>query len=582
MRRVKRTIREMKNAICAGVKNAWIKTVQTCSTEGWLKRTVLPRRDAVLWLPGVDKELAAIGSEKTEVVENGRSVICYTDFKLKMSEEEIAKHVWSQATRVALIKREILVLAAEVCTVDEFDALLSVSPKVTFDTWRIVFRKYTPKASQLAAFLAKVTHNVASAIVAERPQAFNDAKAWQLLGLSSEKSSTSFDDERQQGLWAHLYSLAYYDPKRWVCPCVQIIMNTKNNTLPGNEFPTYAEQMLHSLVSLGISNGVDMSEHLLGIYAAFPKLYANMRADLHIGRGKSSQVWFCKAMLPFLLKKMMKVNDSYLHSGEERECLGDTWECVFMLRVAINCLSDKGVYDIISGNLKYILEKTTESFGSYVVEKLIENAHVSAKGKAEELYQIWINSKDMKYASISTLLRSEALVCRSVKILLVEFPFAEGSWTENQKRVAYRILVQEKAFPMGKLNTLSSTDKEYVYECMRTQSQIQTIRTDNTSLVAELVAENNLTVEAEYFWFTYVTGFRSLKEEYLAKKKVSMSTFINLTRLPRILAVSDETGLRYLQVYANNHGLSKEEYAYILQSPCYSTCAHLFEKYLKK
>lgn len=548
------------------MRNFFIK-VANATSNMWIEKTKKTnnRSSALNWLPGLEKELKAIGGEE-QVCKNIQGMnVGETTFVLKMNVEDIRARFWSVETRCFLLKERIWVLLDDFATVEEFEILLTMN-NIPLDVWLKVLRRYTPSSSHLKTMVNRVEEHILEGIIEEMPQAFNDLKVWQFLNLPNEKTLPNFDDLELQKRFRLFYKLVTKRPKIWVLPAIELI-----KSVPPQRLNEFACSRLNSLVFLATRDMMDVSDYIAYLYVFHPSTYVNVRNYCLDGCSAKTSTEVIVTLLPQIIGKLEKnvvINNTQF--GENKK-LSDAEEALILLQLAQKLIGNEKVYNVVMSNLTTIVNQGPQEIVEAINEMLIENAK-----KESDIFTIFqannctLNKKEMWEIT------QKALNLQCADFISSFSPF--NGWNENGTVRAIRLLVNTNNFPVGKISQLSEKMQAYAYEYMRTRSQIQVLRTGTDDQVIKLLKALNLTEEAEKELLVKDRSISELKIKYITSKKLFASSFEFLTKMK---PASISVGVTYLHAYAGTWGLTPSEYAFIMQSPFYCGEAFAFESYVK-
>ncbi len=548
------------------MKKTFIKVANATSSL-WLKKTVKTNINASAWLPGVKKELKVLGREVHSFLGEGGTEVF--DFDLNVSEQFAQERRWSLATRLALIERGCFVLIEDISTLDELDAMLKrekVNP-ISEKVWLTALRRRTPTKDKLASLVSTLPMRTLAHIVEHIPTVFND--------LSVERIDALELSNREQTKHWLLFQLSKSDPKRWSLPLAKILLDECDK----KDHPELMSSWLKVTVYLAIKNKVDISSIIPRIYKKYNSLYD----DITSACGLDENWEFAR---PIILNWMPQL----LHLVKDITCPFDqvithSVECnepAILLKIAYRHVDSPEVHQVLLDNLNHIV-KAEKNFVSALNNRLIFHAT-----NERQYFQIisankWYNFENANDDANLRLLKNKVFNSKATDVIIQYF-FPFTGWDTDDAKCAIRILVGQDKFPVSMIDSLSEEMQAYAYETMRTRAQALVLNSTDMGQVKYLLSKRNLTVEAEQIMLKrvvtndYTHFYENLVVDYIASKKLAPSSFVFLTKCNY---GSLRLWKRYLTTYASKHGLTQNEFAYIMQGSTFPTEAIEFECFLK-
>ena len=310
--------------------NLYVASMQKISPSWVVKnKTLKTNPDAILWLMGADKELSA----------------CH---QLKMSEAEIAERVWSSDTRVAFLKDENYACVDAISTGDELSVILSKAEvdlgecielqdlsvrKITPDILVRAMRKRTPGAEALKRLINSLNADALLEVAEKFPQAFNDLKPYEVLGLNSpEDAPVVVADKR----W-YLVSLLVKRMPKLAVDYMELL-----NNIPEGKMADMAKDIWDELFEIAMEKNFDMSQFIYRFYNEDKSKYVRLRCNIQTRSNKSKYI---HSMFYGVVKKHYS-KDIYpnvtMTSSQTFE--GDEIEAYFWMNAALNNVTDTATF----------------------------------------------------------------------------------------------------------------------------------------------------------------------------------------------------------------------------------------------
>ena len=534
-----------------------------CVSNLWTSKTVKTNIEATMWLPGVKKELKALGKTNSHVIEG----VEIQGFELTTTPEFAQARRWSLATRIALIERGCFVLIEDLSTLDELEAMIKRESIVRLpeDVWVKALRRRTPSKDKISLLVSTITNKTLAHIVEHVSSVFNDLSADRIDALLPS------DPERVKH-WL-LFNLSKADPKRWTLPLLAVLLDE----CAKKDRPAIMDSWLMIAVDRAFNNKLDISSLMPRIYKEQASLYDKITTycskDENWEFARPIILNWMPQLLPLVKEYPSPFDEVITHSVKSNEP-------AILLKIAYRHVDSPEVHQVLLDNLAHIV-RAEKNFVSALNNKLLYYAT-----NEKQYYRViwanqWKNFHDVTEGNFK-LLKTKVFNSKATDII-VQYFFPFTGWDTTDIKAAIRILIGQDKFPVAMIGELASDMQEYAYQTMRTRAQALVINSDDMNQIKALLAKRNLTVEAEQILLKrvvsgYDMSFENMVVDYIATKKLDPSSFVFMTKCQY---GSLRLWLRYLTTYASKHGLTQTEFSYLMQGSAYPEQAIHFEGYLK-
>ncbi len=536
------------------VLNVWAAVMRVLMAQYCVKYlTLKTRRNAVKYLPGKEKELMLIE-------------------KLGFSGDEIANRVWTYETKLALLAdcNPALnsALTSDITTEKEFEA---VWRRGTVKNVIAAMRVYTPsriwllKALNCGQFDIPTWCRIAKAV----PAVFENLKPWEILGVDEKKPCHTEKDR-----WNLALTLA--EAKSVWAP----LFMTELRNIPPQQLEAKGEELMKKFFDIAFKAKSDISHLMPYLYVIFPELYLKVRADYASYKNFAP---FVEKMFPQLFK--------FLEPDEEKQSfrlikfspvVEDKEEAYVWLFIVYNMLDNKDVYNCMLRCLQTLRYRVHKKMFNEMFEKMIQYSKTADQLK--QLYAVCsaVQANPEQFMRLCDRIIQFSVVEEHSIHLGFAFPFKE--WKPSLAKRAIVLMAERKqlALFINRLSELTPTLRNAAFEAMETQSQIDTLATDD---VEKLVTTTQLLPKAEKVFLYLLTtrnltavSLHELKRKYIERVKLAGSSFKAL--LSDYAPLSMEIRAELVSIYAKKWKLSLEEYQLIMQSYM-SVKAPFLRKYVK-
>lgn len=539
------------NKLFDGIRRAYIALVQKFAPMWVVKNKVLKanRPFAYDWLMGSEKELKAIKA-------------------LRLSAEEIKLRVWSNETRISLLKGNNYALIDDICLSEERDVVLenakryladdmfTMSNNISADIVVKALKFSTPSAEGLKQIINCLGKASLVKVVDSFPKGFNDVKPFEVLGLPSLHSYTVGVSEKR---WDVALILSKHNPKLSL-EFMKLMLNAQEGSMSPQE-----KGIFESFFNIAFKSDQDMSPFIGRLYQEFPELYVELRKNAnnnpHVGE-YLHKMWD-GLIKPFYNQSANVPNFTFATDNAKRE---DGVEAYYWLKIAKASLSNAKVMRILVGQLAFLKEKLDKSNFNFLITMLARTFH-----SADQAVKImeYVESYDDIHG-----IRERLIKVATPDDLSLRFPFHD--WSERQKKAAIKRLVEADKFPTERMGELEVEYQAFAKEAMLSRSQILILAKNDSAEWRSLFSIGNLTSEAEKFMLSSSSYLAKIKLEYIRQYGLTKQGFNHLLGMR---AASFEQGYEYLLEYAKKKGLTEEQHLQVMQS-IYAQRASYLLKYV--
>lgn len=496
--------------------------------------------DASEWLLGYDKEMAYIE-------------------KYQPTPSEMKERLWSDRTRLELLKQENHTLVADWKREEEFMLLVDRVDKLEADVFIEAINGKTPSVKLLKAMIKAMPMATLLKVADVKPQAFNDMRVHEVLGYD-EPVFLLDSAEKLEKNWTLAKRLVEYKPKLWAKGFLDIIQGETSGDYQSLYTWLFYECM---------KQGENMVGNISYVYSKYPVLYAYLRrCMLH----KRDVAEYVKVMLPKLMGSLTSLTPVEPWTGTEKQ--DDAVEAYYWYTIALGRIQGGGTYPFMMGNLGKFKARLEGFEFAKLVSVLSENACSIPDIEALLKETKKDTDIDILHERMWSISKDNA---STIEVVAGKyFPFED--W--KNKGAMYRNMVVNNLMTPEMLNKISDTYvRAKVIEMMQTKAQMEVLkRNDHNEWIALFNEGGKLTDEAECKMLSGHSGRAQEKLYYIEQFKLSERAFRFLLSMK---ASTSEMGYRYLLSYAQKWGISEEEYYLVLQSQ-YSDKSHYLVKYLNK
>lgn len=495
--------------------------------------TLKNRPDAWRYLLGKEKELKLID-------------------KLELSDAELAKRVWSPQTRVALLAKGNMAFLRDICNEEELDAVLA---RINRSNIIAAMRVYTPSHAKMLGILKRFKVDALCDFAKAVPAAFESLKPWEILGIE-ENTLCPADSER----WSLALALAEVRPT-WA----PLFMLELRNIAP-QHLGNVGEELMQKFFDIAFKAKADISQLMPYLYVIFPKLYMKVRDNF---RAYKNFVPYFLVMFPHLVKFLEKDDNKVRLAGIcFQQKINDSDEAYSWLLIGYHLLEDRKVFACFLESLRRVHSSINYCMFEELFERMLR--FVPDAYDLKSLYTFYVKKvgTDTDYwLDVQHRLLEFASGKESRVNLGFAFPFT--GWMESLAQRAIVMMAERKQLSayINRLSEVSSTLRNAAFNAMETQSQIDTLATDE---VGKLVTTVQLLPKAEKAFLYLLTtrnlsavSLHELKRNYIERVQLAGSSFRAL--LSDLAPLSLEIRAELVGIYARKWKLSLEEYQLIMQ-----------------
>ena len=528
---MKRNIfRDVFIALAKAIAPKWVISNQTKKSNP----------DASEWLLGYDKEMAYIE-------------------KYQPTPSEMKERLWSDRTRLEILKQENHTLVADWKREEEFMLLVDRADKLEADVFIEAINGKTPSVKLLKAMIKAMPKSTLLNVADVKPQAFNDMRVHEVLGYD-EQIFLLDSAEKLEKNWALAKRLVEYKPKLWAKGFLDIIQGETSGDYQSLYTWLFYECM---------KQGENMVGNISYVYSKYPVLYAYLRrCMLH----KRDVAEYVKVMLPKLMGSLTSLTPVEPWTGAEKQ--DDAVEAYYWYLIGFGRIQGGGTYPFMMGNLGKFKARLEGFEFAKLVSVLSENA--CSIGDIEALLKETKKDTDIDILHERMWSISKGNASTIEEVAKKYFPFED--W--KNKGAMYRNMVVNNLMTPERLNKISDAEvRAKVIEMMQTKAQTEVLkRNDHNEWIALFDEGGKLTPEAECVMLSCHFYRSEDKKYYIKRYKLSERAFRYLLDMK---PVSMSEGYSYLLAYAEAWGLTEDEYLLVLQSQ-YFDRAHFIVKFVKK
>lgn len=541
------------------------------------------KEKASLFLPGVKAEVKAIK-------------------KLKLTEDQLKRRVWSDGACEALLKQGNTSLWFLAKTKEAYDLVVATGDaKLIAD----VFANNTPSVEYLKHWLGTAEECVVKAVIGAKPSVFNDLKMSDLKREYQMALLALYDADNKKSYVSKL------SVRR-----AEEIFNVYVDCYLRTAAIAEEKELFDCTMGVLLDVDYDFTKYLEKLERCHEEWYEKIRAKA----AKSShlvdyiverlpRVWFsAKFSTGYEVGKI-----HHLESFDERYD-GENWPRVMdargWLQLAYENLSSEvikvcldHITDLKYGNpcgaIRKMQERLVQKVEGYELIKL-------ALSKLPEQYKSALQSK--LYASITSycearecmhgsskeeIVRIKAfprsyrkglraklveMTCKSDAAELIRTYWPFTNWEAENAEAAVRKLAQLKKLPLDKLGELTEELKKAALDEVDVVAETETLLVDSSECsvpgktVQELVSRR-LHPRAEMVLLTRDYHWQELKLQYISQFKMSEAGFKALVNHCGNCGGDEQRGFALVRAHAERWGLTESEYLALTRSPYYSSLA---------
>lgn len=525
-------LRDMFVALAKAIAPNWVITNKTKKSNP----------DATDWLLSYDKEMGYIE-------------------KHQPTPSEMKERLWSDRTRLELLKQENYTLVSDWKRDEEFMLLIDRADKLKADVFIEAINGKTPSVKLLKAMIKAMPQATLMKVADVKPQAFNDMRVHEVLGYD-EPVFLLDSAEKLEKNWALAKKLVEYRPKLWAKGFLDIIQGEVSGDYQSLYTWLFYECMKQS-------ENENMVGNISYVYSKYPVLYAYLRrCMLH----KTDVAEYVKVMLGKLMDSLTTLVPVEPWTRAEKQ--DDAVEAYYWYTIALGRIQGGGTYPFMMGNIGKFKACLDAFEFAKLVSVLSENAC--------SIYDIEALLKETKKDTDIDILHERMWSISKGNASTIEvvakkyFPFED--W--KNKGAMYRNMVVYNLMTPERLNEISDADvRAKVIEMMQTKAQTEVLkRNDHNEWIALFEQGGKLTPEAECVMLSCHFYRGEDKKYYIKKYKLSERAFKHLLDMK---PASKSEGFSYLLTYAEAYGLTEEEYLLVLQSQYFDN-AHFIVKFVQK
>ena len=469
--------------------------------------------------------------------------------------------LWSDRTRLEILKQENYTLVADWKREEEFMILVDRADKLEADVFFEAINGKTPSVKLLTAMIKALPKATLLKVADVKPQAFNDMRVHEVLGYD-EQIFLLDSAEKLEKNWALAKRLVEYRPKLWAKGFLDIIQGETSGDYQSLYTWLFYECMKHSV-------NENMVNHVAYTYSKYPVLYAYLRrCMLH----KTGVAEYVKVMLPKLMDSLTSLNPVEPWTGAEKQ--DDAVEAYYWYLIGFGRIQGGGTYPFMMGNLGKFKARLEAFEFAKLVSVLSENA--CSIPDIEALLKETKKDTDIDILHERMWSISKGNASTIEEVAKKYLPFED--W--KNKGAMYRNMVVHNLMTPERLNKISDADvRAKVIEMMQTKAQTEVLkRNDHNEWIALFDEGGKLTPEAECVMLSCHFYRGEDKKYYIKRYKLSERAFRYLLDMK---PASMSEGYSYLLAYAEAWGLTEDEYLLVLQSQ-YFDRAHFIVKFVQK
>lgn len=282
-----------------------------------INKTKKSNPDATDWLLGYEKEKAYIE-------------------KYKPTPSEMKERLWSDRTRLEILKQENYTLVSDWKREEEFLMLVDKAHKLKADVFIEAINGKTPSVKLLKAMIKAMPMDTLLKVADVKPQAFNDMRVHEVLGYD-EPVFLLDSAEKLEKNWALAKRLVEYRPKLWAKGFLDIIQGETSGDYQSLYTWLFYECM---------KQGENMVGNISYVYSKYPVLYAYLRrCMLH----KTDVAEYVRTMLSKLMGSLTSLNPVEPWTGAEKQ--DDAVEAYYWYLIGFGRIQGGGTYPFMMGNL---------------------------------------------------------------------------------------------------------------------------------------------------------------------------------------------------------------------------------------
>ena len=543
----------------------WFK--EGCS---WYKEKAKER--AKFFLPGVKAEVKAIK-------------------KLRLSEDQLKRRVWSEGTCEELLKQGDTSLWYLAKSEEAYNLIVTTGDAKLISK---VFANNTPSVAYLKSWLLVASEGLVIDVIKVAPAAFNDVKMdalkrkYQLTllgvydadnkeGYNSKLAARRAEEVIQRGdlMESYLTSAGFEEKRELFDRAMDILVETDY------DFTKYLQTLerCHEEWYEKVSNRAGESKHLVA--------YLEERIP---------QVWFRAKFCEIGNdKEPMRFDENYRGENWTRVMGARGWlQLAYeniskpeVIKVCLDHITDL-TYGTPCGAIAEMQRRLVAKVEGYQLIKLAlsqlpEKYHWQLKSKLYEAISSYAEAREatrLLPKSYRKGLRAKLveMTCKSdaAELIRTYWPFL--NWEPENAEKAVRRLAQLKALPFERLGELSEELRNAALEEVNVVAEKETLMVDNSETSTpgqeqKEVLKRQIHPRSEVILFTRDYNWHEIKLEYISSFKMSEIGFKALVNHQGRYSDDEERGRTLVRAHAEKWGLTEGEYLALTRSPYYSNLA---------